>query len=160
MDFVTQLRRDHEKLSSIFQNIQRGFDQADTPERHQLFRQLKRELELHAAVEDLQVYRVFQQSESTRDDAHEALKAHGKIKTLLDQLEISPAYDHKWVAQFQELQKLVEAHVAAEENEMFRKTETIMTPQEAEELGVSVARAKQAISRNAPTTEGGTPEPI
>ena len=50
--------------------------------------------------------------------------------------------------------------MAAEENEMFRKTETIMTPQEAEELGVSVARAKQAISRNAPTTEGGTPEPI
>ena len=89
MDFVTLLRRDHEKLSSIFQNIQRGFDQADTPERHQLFRQLKRELELHAAVEDLQVYRVFQQSESTRD-----------------------------------------------------------------------ASAKQAISRNAPTTEGGTPESI
>ena len=160
MDFVTLLRRDHEKLSSISQNIQRGFDQADTPERHQLFRQLKRELELHAAVEDLQVYRVFQQSESTRDDAHEALEAHGKIKTLLDQLEISPAYDHKWVAQFQELQKLVEAHVAAEENEMFRKTEAIMTPQEAEELGVSVASAKQAISRKAPTTEGGTPEPI
>lgn len=38
--------------------------------------------------------------------------------------------------------------------------EAIMTPQEAEELGVSVASAKQAISRNAPTTEGGTPEPI
>ena len=119
-----------------------------------------RELELHAAVEDLQVYRVFQQSESTRDAAHEALEAHGKIKTLLDQLEISPDYDHRWVAQFQEFQKLVEAHVAAEENEMFRKTEAIMTSQEAEELGVSVASAKQAISRNAPTTEGGTPEPI
>jgi len=58
------------------------------------------------------------------------------------------------------LQKLVEAHVAAEKTEMFRKTEAIMTPQEAEELGVSVASAKQAISRNAPTTEGGTPEPI
>ena len=158
MDFVTLLRRDHEKLSSIFDQIQRGFDQPDTPERHELFRQLKKELELHAAVEDLQVYRVFQQSESTRDDAHEALEAHGKIKTLLDQLDTAPAYDHKWVPQFQELKKLVEAHVAAEENEMFGKTETIMTPQEAEELGVAVAGAKQAISRNAPTTEGGTPE--
>jgi len=56
------------------------------------------------------------------------------------------------------LQKLVEAHVVSEENEMFRKTEAIMTPQEAEELGVAVATAKQAISRNAPTAEGGTPE--
>jgi hypothetical protein len=76
MDFVTLLRRDHEKLSPIFHQIQRGFDQPDTPERQELFRQLKRELELHAAVEDLQVYRVFQQAESTHDDAHEALEAH------------------------------------------------------------------------------------
>ena len=158
MDFVTLLRRDHEKLSSMFNQIQRGFDQPDTTERHQLFRQLKRELELHAAVEDLQVYRAFQQSESTHDDAHDALEAHAKIKTLLDQLETAPAYDYKWVPQFQELQKLVEAHVATEENEMFRKTEEIMTPQEAEELGVAVASAKEAISRNAATSEGGTPE--
>lgn len=158
MDFVTLLRRDHEKLSSIFHQIQRGFDRPDTPERHELFKHLKRELELHAAVEDMQVYRVFQQSDSTHDEAHEALETHAKIKTLLDQLETAQAYDHKWVAQFQELQKLVEAHVATEENEMFRKTEEIMTPQEAEELGVAVASAKQAIGSNAPTTEGGTPE--
>jgi hemerythrin superfamily protein len=158
MDFITLLRRDHEKLSSIFNQIQRGFDQPDTPERHQLFRELKRELELHAAVEDLQVYRVFQQAESTSDDAHEAMEAHAKIKRLLDQLETASAYDHKWIPDFQELQKLVEAHVAAEENEMFRKTEAIMTLQEAEELGVAVASAKQAINRQAPTSEGGTPE--
>ena len=160
MDFVTLLRQDHERLTSIFRQMQRGFDRPDTPERHQLFKQLKRELELHAAVEDLQVYRVFQQAESTHDDAHEALEAHAKIKTLLDQLETAPAYDHKWVPQFQELQRLVEAHVASEENGMFRKTESIMTPQEAEELGDAVASAKQAISQNAPTSEGGTPEQI
>ena len=52
------------------------------------------------------------------------------------------------------------AHVASEENEMFRKTEAVMTPQEAEELGVTVETAKQAIRRNAPTTEGGTPEQV
>ncbi len=158
MDFVTLLRRDHEKLSSIFHQIQRGFDKPDTPERHELFRELKKELEIHAAVEDLQVYRVFQQSDATQDDAHEALEAHATIKTLLDQLETAPAYDHKWVPKFQELKKLVEAHVDAEENEMFRKAEAIMTPQEAEELGVAVANAKQAISGNAPLAEGGTPE--
>lgn len=158
MDFVTLLKRDHENFSSIFHQIQRGFDQPDTPHRHQLFRQLKSELELHAAVEDLHVYRVFQQSEFTHDDAHEAQEAHAKIKMILEQLETAQVYDHKWVSQFHELQKLVETHVAAEENEMFRKSEEFMTPQEAEELGVAVTNAKQAISRNKPTTEGGTPE--
>jgi hypothetical protein len=158
MDFVTLLRRDHEKVSSLFNQIQRGFEQPDTPERHRLFRQLKSELDLHAAVEDLHVYRVFQQAEPTRNEAHDALEAHRKIKTLLDELEVAPAYDHKWIPKFQELHRLVETHVATEENEMFRKTEAVMTAQEAEELGVTVESAKQAISRNAPTTEGGTPE--
>jgi hypothetical protein len=158
MNVFTLLRRDHEKVSSMFKQIERGFGQADTPERHQLFRQLKRALELHAEVEDLHVYRVFQQAESTRDDAAEALEAHRDIKTIVDELEATPAYDHQWVAKFQDLHKLVEKHVAKEENEMFRKAETVITPQEAEELGVTVETAKQAISRNAPTTEGGTPE--
>ena len=158
MDFVTLLRRDHQKVSSMFHELQRGYDQPDTPERHRLFRQLKRELELHAAVEDLHVYRVFQQAEPTHDDAHDALEAHRMIKVLLDELEAAPAYDHKWITKFQELQKLVEAHVAAEENEMLPKTKAIMTPQEAAELGATVETAKEAIARNAPTSEGGTPE--
>jgi hypothetical protein len=158
MNVFTLLRRDHEKVSSIFKQIYGEFGQPDTPERHRLFRQLKRELELHAEVEDLHVYRVFQQAESTRDDAREALEAHRKIKTLLDELEAAPAYEHQWVSKFQNLHKLVEKHVATEENEMFRKAKAVMTSQEADELGLKVETAKQAISRNAPTTEGGTPE--
>ena len=158
MDFVTELRRDHEKVSDIFRQLERGFDQPDSPERHRLFSQLKRELELHAGVEDLHVYRVFQQSEATRDAAHEALEADRKIKTLLDELQAAAAYDHTWVPKYQELKKLVEEHVAREESEMFAKVTAVMTPEEAEELGVAVQTAKQAISRNASVTEGGTPE--
>lgn len=158
MDVFTLLRRDHETVSSLFIQMQRGFVEPDTPERHRLFRQLKKELELHAAVEDLHVYRVFQQAETTRDDAHDALDMHAKIKMLLDELEPASAYDHTWVSKFQELRKLVEAHVASEENQLFRQGQAIMTPQEAEELGVTVATAKEAIRRNAPVTEGGTPE--
>ena len=160
MDFMTLLRRDHERVSFIFKEIERGFGQPDTPDRRDLFTRLKRELDIHAAVEDLHVYRVFQQAESTRDDAHEAMEAHRKIKTLLDELEAASVYDYKWIARFQELKKVVEAHVASEEREMFRKTEVIMTPQEAEELGSAVETAKEAIGRDAATTEGGTPEQI
>ena len=64
------------------------------------------------------------------------------------------------MTKFEELRNLVEQHVASEENEMFPKAEAIMTPQEAEELGVTVETAKQAISRRASTTEGGTPEEV
>ena len=52
MEFVTLLRRDHEKVASLFQQIHNGFHEADTPQRHNLFRELKNELDLHAALED------------------------------------------------------------------------------------------------------------
>jgi hypothetical protein len=131
----------------MFKQAQQGLGQPDTPERHQLFRELKKELELHAEVEDLHVYRVFQQAEPTRDDAVEALDAHRKIKTLLDELEAARAYDHKWVSKFQDLQKVVEQHVATEEEEMFRKAESVLTPQEAEELGVKVENTPSQARR-------------
>ncbi len=129
MNVFTLLQRDHEKVSSLFKQIQQGFGQADTPERHRLFRELKKELELHAEVEALHVYRVFQQAEATRDDAVRALEA------LLDDLNAAQTYDQTWVSKFQDLQKLVEHHVAAEENEMFRKAKGIMTPQEGGRTG-------------------------
>lgn len=87
MDVFTLLRRDHETVSALFSQLQRCVAEADTPERHRLFRQRKKELELHAAVVDLHVYRVFQQAEATRDEAHNALHSHAKIKTLLETLE-------------------------------------------------------------------------
>lgn len=52
MDFVTLLRQDYERVSSLFNQIQAGSDN--------LIRRnaIKRELDVHAAVEDLHVYRV------------------------------------------------------------------------------------------------------
>jgi hypothetical protein len=50
----------------------------------------------------------------------------------------------------------VEAHVAAEEQKMFRKTGRVMTRQEAEELGVAAENGKRALRRNAPTAGEGT----
>ena len=121
MNVFTLLRRDHEKVWSLFRQITQGFGQADTPERHRLFQQVKRELELHAEVEDLHVYRVFQQAEATRDDAVRALDAHRKIKTLLDELEAAHVYDQTWVSKFQDLQKLVEHHVRQRKTRCFAR---------------------------------------
>jgi hypothetical protein len=56
--------------------------------------------------------------------------------------------------------RVVEAHVASEESEMFRKTEAIMTPQEAEEFGVplKLQRKLSAVTQRPPN--GGTAEQI
>ena len=158
MDVFTLLRQDHQKVSSMFQQIQNQIGAPDSFERRELFKKLKAELDVHAKVEDLHVYRVFQQAEPTRDSAAQALEAHKKIKTVLDELSTEGPYDSRWVTKFQELQRIVQQHVTAEELEMFAKASEVLTAQEAEELGVVVEAAKKEIKRGASTVEGGTPE--
>jgi hemerythrin superfamily protein len=158
MEIFTLLRGDHRAAESIFQKIESRFGEAETPEWHELFRRLKAHLDLHAQVEDLHVYRVFQQGEATRDSTAQALEAHRKIKTLLDELASTRSYDFKWVSKFKELHQIVAQHVATEEQEMFSKGRQVLTFQEAEELGRIVEAAKRDISHGAPTAAGGTPE--
>ena len=156
MDFVTLLRRDHETVASLFQQIKRGFGDRDSPERHRLFRQLTSELDLHAAVEDLHVYRVFQQAEPTRDEAHDALEAHRQIKILVDELDAASAFDHRWVSKFQELQKAVETHVAGEE-EMFRQTEAVMTARRRRNSAPRWKRQSKPSGGTRPRRKAGHP---
>ena len=158
MDVFTVLRQDHQTVSSLFKKIETHVGKSDSTERRELFRRLQAELDLHAKVEDLHVYRVFQQAESTRDGAAQALEAHRKIKTLLNELAVATTYDFRWVSRLKELRQEVEQHVAAEEQDLFTKARDLLTPQEAEELGVTVEAAKKDIERDASPQCGGTPE--
>jgi hemerythrin superfamily protein len=158
MDVFTVLRQDHQTVSSLFKKIEALVGESDSTKRREMFQQLKAELDLHAKVEDLHVYRVFQQAEPTRDGAAQALEAHRKIKTVLDELAASTTYDFRWISKLRELRQVVEQHVAAEEQDLFTKAREVLTPQEAEELGVTVEAAKKDIQRDASPQCGGTPE--
>jgi len=157
MDVFTLLRRDHERLRALCANILSQVGQADPAERQAGFRELRAELELHAQVEDLHVYRVFQQAEPTREAAARALEAHRQIKALLDRLGALAPGDWHWVTTFRELHQAVEQHIAEEEQEMFAQAPRVLTSGEAEELGAAVEVAKQEVRGEVPPPAGGLP---
>ena len=154
MNVFTTLKQDHERVLSLFTKLRA---QQGGAERQELFRTIKTELEQHSQIEDLHVYRVFQQAEPTRDSAAAALEAHRRIQVLLDELTALSPDNGRWTTQIGALNETVESHVRSEEQDMFAKAASVMTAQEAEELGAAVERARQVLKGKASPPAGGIP---
>ena len=157
MHTLQLLQDDHQQAILLMHRIKAESGQADSSGRLQLFHQLKEALILHARVEELHLYPVFQQSEITRDSARQALDDHRAIKALLEGLQGMPP-DFQWVAKFNELYEKATRHMKMEEEELFGHSAEVLTQQEAEELGRKVELAKKEVRAEAPAPAGGIPE--
>ena len=158
MDAFQLLQRDHQEAIVLMNRIKAEFGKADVSARLEIFHQLKEALMLHARVEELHVYQVFQQAEITRDTAKTALEDHRAIKGLLEGLAEMPSSGFEWVAKFNDLYERVARHMKMEEDELFGHAGEVLTQQEAEELGSKVDVAKKEIRGEAPAPAGGLPE--
>ena len=158
MDALRLLQQDHQEASVLMHRIKDDFGQADSSARRQMFQQLKDALLLHARVEELHVYPVFQQSEVTRDSARQALDDHRAMKVLVEELDGMPPSGFQWVTKFNELYDTATRHMKMEEEELFGHAGEVFTRQEAEELGRKVQVAKKEVRGMAPAPAGGIPE--
>lgn len=158
MDALQLLQEDHQQASVLMLRIKADFGQADSSARLQMFQQLKDALTLHARVEELHVYPMFQQSEVTRDDARQALDDHRTMKGLLEELDGMPPSGFQWIMRFNELYEIATRHMKMEEEELFGHAGEVLTRQEAEELGRKVEVAKKEVRGAAPAPAGGIPE--
>ncbi|WP_447987088.1 hemerythrin domain-containing protein [Nitrospira sp. Nam74] len=152
------LQDDHQHVTLLMHRIKAEFGKAESSARLELFQQLKEALLLHARVEELHVYPVFQQSETTRDSARQALEDHRAMKELLEGLAGMPPSGFQWVAKFNDLYERATRHMKMEEEELFGHAREVMTQQETEELGTKVEMAKKELRGEAPAPAGGIPE--
>ena len=149
MDIFSVLHQDHENVSTIFKKFEafKG-KQGSAQTCEYLFKELDRELSLHAQVEEDIVYPVFEKKQETRQIIEESLEEHKEIESLLSDLREMPPDDEsleEWMSQLQELQEKVEHHVQEEEGQLFPKAKKIISKDEAEQLGEKVQTTKDEL---------------
>src|SRR6185369_16288491 len=119
MDAFELLKKDHEKVSGIFEKLEPTTERG-VKTREELFTQLKRELDIHAQIEEQILYPVLKEADETHDITLEAFEEHNVVKQLLAELEELPKDDETWQAKLTVLKENVEHHVEEEEGEMFK----------------------------------------
>lgn len=131
MDPFQLLKKDHEKVSTLFEQIESAAGDAKL----RIFRQLKNELDVHAHVEETIFYPALEREKETREITLEAYEEHRVVKDLLAQLDAATSANEEWEARLTVLKENVEHHVEEEEGELFDKANDVLTGQQAEELG-------------------------
>ena len=142
MDAIELLKKDHEKVSGIFEKLEPTTERA-TKTREELFTQLKQELDVHARIEETIFYPAILEAAETRDITLEAFEEHKIIKQLLAELEATSKNEEEWTAKLKVLKENVEHHVEEEEGEMFKNARKVLSREQVEELGTRMEAAKQ-----------------
>jgi iron-sulfur cluster repair protein YtfE (RIC family) len=142
MDAFELLKKDHEKVSGIFEKLEPTTERG-VKTREELFTQLKQELDIHSQIEEQILYPVLKEAEETHDITLEAYEEHNVVKTLLAELEALPKDDETWEAKLTVLKENVEHHVEEEEGEMFKKARKVLSSEQIEALGARLEAAKK-----------------
>jgi hemerythrin superfamily protein len=141
MDAFELLMNDHRKVSEIFDRMESG----EATLRRELFPRLKRELDVHAHVEETILYPALKEREETRDLATHAYSEHNEVKRMLDELQagLDGTDNAAWGARLTKLRQSVEHHVREEEGEMFARARAALDEGQIAHLGRRMAEAKQ-----------------
>jgi hypothetical protein len=131
MDPFELLKKDHEKVATLFKQIESVSEDAKMG----IFRQLKEELDVHAHIEEAIFYPSLEREKETREITLEAYQEHQVVKDLLSQLDAATSADEEWEARLTVLKENVEHHVEEEEGELFDKANDVLTGDQADELG-------------------------
>ena len=142
MDVFELLKKDHEKVSGIFEKLDATTERG-VKTREELFTQLKQELDVHARIEEEIFYPLLKDAGETEELTLEAYEEHNVVKQLLAELEELPKDDETWGAKLTVLKENVEHHVEEEEGELFDGAREVLSREQLEELGARMEAAKR-----------------
>lgn len=134
------LRRDHEKVKSLFKDFG---DARDNSTKKAIVETALLELIVHAAVEEEIFYPAVRRATGAQELIDEAAEEHHVAKLLIAELADMKPGDKGYDAKFMVLAESVKHHIEEEENEILPKLEK--TDVDLEELGRELMQRKEEL---------------
>jgi iron-sulfur cluster repair protein YtfE (RIC family) len=141
------LREDHENVKQLFSAYEE-IEKEDVEQKSKLFRALKKELTIHAQIEEEIFYPAIEGSgdEEAEELIKEANEEHRLVKQLLEELaELGPESDD-FDAKLKVLKENVLHHAEEEQEEIFPCFDEL-DKDEREQISETLASRKQQLSQ-------------
>lgn len=145
MDAFQLLRNDHQKAMQVFHKLT---DAKEGSRRDRLFRELRRELEAHAELEEQVFYPALRSAKETAGLVKESLHEHDTVKRMLKDMEAMDHASPQWTASLDTLKQNVEHHVQEEESEMFPKAQQMLSTDTLKDLGSKMQKKKKELMKH------------
>ena len=99
-----------------------------------IWKELKKELEVHAVAEERYFYSPLIDSDKMQEDARHGMAEHHEMDELIADIDNISFSDNMWMEKVKELTEKIEHHLKDEEEEFFDKAKDIYTDKEEESL--------------------------
>jgi len=145
MNALELLKQDHQKVKELFE---RAEEAQEGKNKKEVFKQIKKELEIHARIEEGIFYPAVEKHEQLKDMVLESYEEHKQIKTLLREIEELVSDSEKFEPKLNVLKENVDHHSEEEEEgKLFPQVRELMDEPALEELGQELEAAKGKRSR-------------
>lgn len=141
MDAIALLKRDHEKVKGLLDELEPTTERA-TKTRTELFDRIKSELTVHEIIEEEIFYPTLKQHPKAREIVLEGYEEHGVVDDVMGDLEGLSVEDETWGAKAKVMIENLRHHIEEEEGEMFPKARQVLDRDELEQLGKAMEQRK------------------
>ena len=135
MKIYNAIKQDHDIQRDLCDKISNT--SGDTEERRELWKKLKKELEVHAVAEERYFYSPLVDSDEMQEDARHGMAEHHEMDELIEEINNTDMSSPHWLATVKKLVEKVEHHLDDEEKDFFDKAKNLYSEDEAESLAKS-----------------------
>ena len=146
MKATLYLRKDHESLQSALAQLLEGRKDKDA-----LFNEVRREIEMHARVEEEFLYPELLGSASpdAAETAGRAIEDHQTILAMLGELAGMGVQHKQFLPKIQALSDRLNEHVEFEEDQLFEEARKSLSEYRLEELGLEMEQRRKMLQISA-----------
>jgi hemerythrin-like domain-containing protein len=144
MDAVTLLKDDHDTLKKILNDLDSTTERG-VKTREELFTRMRRELEVHEAIEEEIFYPALKEHPRAKDLVLEAYEEHNVVDMVMAEIQDTPYDDETWGAKLTVMKENIEHHIEEEEGEMFPQARDVFERSELQELGDRMQARKDEL---------------
>lgn len=135
MTIFEAIRKDHDTQRDLLKKLVNT--SGDTKERDEIFKAVRKELEVHADAEERHFYKPLISNDMMQDKARHGIAEHHEIDELIEQLEETNYDSSAWLKIAKDLQDKVEHHLEDEEHKFFQLAGKVFTNTQKQELSTA-----------------------
>ena len=134
MDIYQIIKQDHRKVLDAIKKLEDTSDKAKSSRQQQLSN-IRDDLLPHMHAEENLLYPYLLDKGNDRQKVLEAFEEHRVARSVMQDLETTPADDERWSAKLSVLNELLQHHIQEEEGALFTMARKVIDDRQAREMG-------------------------
>jgi len=153
MKIYEAIKADHEIQRNLCSKLLETV--GDSDERKELWKELRKELEVHEVAEERHFYKPLIDTDKMQEDARHGMAEHHEIDELIEKLEELDMSSSQWKITMEELSHKVDHHLEDEEKDFFKKSKDIFSKHDEDKLANDYKKTVEEYRKSWPESIPG-----